>query len=415
MGERKKYKLSDIADIIAGYAFKSKEFGRVGVSVVKIKDINPPYVDICNTDKVDISVYPKEKMDKYKIENGDYVIAMTGATIGKVGRVRGEQTAYINQRVAKIKAKQGVDNDFVYYAISGNDFQQFIQNNIDSNSAQENISATSIGKFPISLPPMDEQKRIAGILSALDDKIELNRRINANLELQAQTLFNHWFVDFEFPNADGKPYKSSGGKLIDSPIGQIPEGWRIGSVNDIVDIQSGFAFKSEDFVDAGKYRLVTIKNVQDGNMDIAGAVYIDDVPYKMPSYCILQCGDILLSLTGNVGRCCIVDRQDLLLNQRVAKLHPINKADILFTYAMFRNETFKNKMISIARGTAQMNLSPIETGQLQIIIPDDVTLKRFGKYGTPIYQSLLNNRQENIRLAQLRDTLLPKLMNKIYY
>lgn len=194
MSEWEEYKLLDVADVIAGYAFKSSEFGRVGESVVKIKDINPPYVDILNTDKVDIGVYPTQKMDKYKICFGDYVIAMTGATIGKIGRMWHEGVAYINQRVAKIKAKQGIDNDFVYYAICGDSFQQFIRNNIDSNSAQENISTTSIGKFPITLPSLAEQKRIAAILGALDDKIELNRCINANLEQQAQTLFKQWFI-----------------------------------------------------------------------------------------------------------------------------------------------------------------------------------------------------------------------------
>jgi len=151
--------------------------------------------------------------------------------------------------------------------------------------------------------------------------------INDNLEEQAKALFKSWFVDFE-------PFK--GGKFVDSKLGPIPEGWSIGKVNDVVQILSGFAFKSETFVQSGPYRLITIKGVQDGYLDISGASYISKVPLKMPAYCNLEIGDILLSLTGNVGRVCIVDRPNLLLNQRVAKLQPRrDKQDLLFVYILF--------------------------------------------------------------------------------
>lgn len=393
MSEWKKYKLNDICDYVSSHTTDSGNY-------ISTENMLPNKGGVTES-----SVIPTGAVVEYRV--GDVLISNIRPYFQKIWYA--DRNGGCSPDVLCIRAKENTDSKYLYYLLSQQAFFDFMMSGAKGCKMPRG-DKKQIMQWEVSLPPMEEQKRIAGILSALDDKIELNRRINANLELQAQTLFNHWFVDFEFPNADGKPYKSSGGKLIDSPLGPIPEGWKTGVVNDIIYIQSGFAFKSEDFVDTGKYRLVTIKNVQDGNMDIAGAVYIDDVPYKMPSYCMLRYGDILLSLTGNVGRCCMVDRQDLLLNQRVAKLQPINKDDMLFTYVMFRNETFKNRMISIARGTAQMNLSPIETGQLQIIIPDDVTLKRFGEYGTPIYQSLLNNRQENIRLANLRDTILPKLI-----
>ena len=105
-------------------------------------------------ERVDTSSYPKDKLGKYKLAKGDFVVAMTGATIGKVGKLKTDVLAYINQRVAKIKAKNCVCNDFIYYSISTEQFQAFIRNNIDSNTAQENISAISIGKFPILLPPL---------------------------------------------------------------------------------------------------------------------------------------------------------------------------------------------------------------------------------------------------------------------
>ena len=139
----------------------------------------------------------------------------------------------------------------------------------------------------ISIPDIKTQQKIVSILSSIDEKIETNKRINDNLEEQAKALFKSWFVDFE-------PFK--GGKFVDSKLGPIPEGWSIGKVNDVVQILSGFAFKSETFVQSGPYRLITIKGVQDGYLDISGASYISKVPLKMPAYCNLEIGDILLSL-----------------------------------------------------------------------------------------------------------------------
>ena len=187
MGEWKEKSLIELADIIPGFAFKSNDFGPIGEIVIKIKDIHPPLIDLSSTEKVNTSNYDKNKLKKYLLEYGDFVVAMTGATIGKVGRLKEKKPAFINQRVAKINAKKGVNNDFIYYSVTSYDFQVFIQNNIDSHSAQENISGNSIGRFPILAPPLPEQTAIASILSSLDDKIDLLHRQNATLEKMAET------------------------------------------------------------------------------------------------------------------------------------------------------------------------------------------------------------------------------------
>ena len=279
---------------------------------------------------------------------------------------------------------------FLYYLLVYN------KNRIEavgSGTTFKEVSASTMRNIPISLPPLETQKRIADILSAIDDKIELNRRITTNLEQQAQALYKSWFVDFE-------PF---GGKM--------PEDWRVGTISNIVDLLNGFAFKSSDFVEKGLYKLITIKGVQDGNMSLDGADCLDIIPPKMPQWCKLKKEDILLSLTGNVGRCCLVDTENCLLNQRVAKLHPKEEYNRLFVYALFRQEDMKARMISIARGTAQMNLSPIETGKLPLIIPSNEVLKDFGNRFNNIIHTLTNNIVESSYLAQLRDTLLPKLMS----
>lgn len=291
-----------------------------------------------------------------------------------------------------IRANEKADCKYLYYLLSQQKFFDYVMSGAKGCKMPRG-DKSQIMQWQISLPPLAEQKRIADILSAIDDKIELNRRINANLEQQAQALYKSWFVDFE-------PF---GGKM--------PEDWREGTISNIVDLLNGFAFKSSDFVEKGLYKLITIKGVQDGNMSLDGADCLDIIPPKMPQWCKLKKEDILLSLTGNVGRCCLVDTENCLLNQRVAKLHPKEEYNRLFVYALFRQEDMKARMISIARGTAQMNLSPIETGKLPLIIPSNEVLKDFGNRFNNIIHLLTNNIVEASRLAQLRDTLLPKLMS----
>ncbi len=300
-----------------------------------------------------------------------------------------------------LRAKENTDSRYLYYLLSQQAFFDYVMSGVKGCKMPRG-DKKQIMQWPVNLPPLAEQKRIAAILGALDDKIELNRRINANLEEQAKALFKEWFVDFE-------PFKDAG--FVDSELGPMPKGWSVGNVNDIVQILSGFAFKSETFAQIGSYQLITIKGVQDGYLDINGASYISKVPLKMPAYCNLGIGDILLSLTGNIGRVCIVDRPNLLLNQRVAKLKLQNgNQDSLFVYILFRQDAFKNHLLQIARGTAQLNLSPVEACKMKIILPPANILLKFSQIGQYLFDEIVHNHQETLHLSTLRDTLLPRLM-----
>ncbi|OQB72838.1 MAG: EcoKI restriction-modification system protein HsdS [Deltaproteobacteria bacterium ADurb.Bin135] len=380
-------KLGDVVNIIPGFAFKSEHFGNEGIPVIKITDINPPYINVNDAMKVDLTYYDSEKLEKYKISKDDFVIAMTGATIGKIGRLNENITAIVNQRVAKIVPKKNTDKKFVYYSIHGEDFQTFVQNNIDSNSAQENISGTSISRYCILLPPFHEQRAIASVLGSLDDKIDLLNRENQTLEQTAETIFRQWFIE------------------------EANEEWEEGTIANMLDILPGFPFKSELFTELGKYCLITIKSVQDGRLDISKTDKINDIPSRMPNYCYLKLGDILLSLTGNVGRCCLVDVNNALLNQRVAKLFAKNSRDMAYTYIYFRMEKTKRLLEEMAKGTAQPNLSPVETLRIKMRIPPKSKLELFSSKSNPIIKRILCNKMQIRTLEKLRDTLLPKLMS----
>lgn len=181
MEEWRTYKLAEICDLIPGFAFKSGDFGDYTEKAIKIGDIQPPYVSYESMSGVNIQQYNPSKLAKIIVRKGDFVLAMTGATIGKIGRYIEDTPAYLNQRVLLFKPHSCVNSKYVYYSLLSPLFQKFVLNHIDSETAQPNISGKSVSGFEINLPSRKEQDRIVDILSAIDDKIELNNRINHNL------------------------------------------------------------------------------------------------------------------------------------------------------------------------------------------------------------------------------------------
>ena len=172
---------------------------------------------------------------------------------------------------------------------------------------------------------------------------------------------------------------------------------------------NGYAFKSGFYIQNGLYKVLTIKNVQDGSVDCSMSNRIDELPPKMKPFCKLQPGNVVLSLTGNVGRVGIVPEENCLLNQRVAVLQPYNYALLPGLYFHFRQKAFQNEMIGIAKGTAQANLSPVET--LKLEMPYNESFFEISQKLKPAFDLILANTIESKRLAVLRDALLPKLMS----
>ena len=304
----KKYKLKDLCTKIGSGATPrggKEAYFSSGISLIRSQNI----LDF-SFSKKGLAFINDEQADELSnviVEKDDVLLNITGDSVARVSQVPSDVLpARVNQHVAILRGKNDILNsEFLkYYLLSP--FQKEKLLSLSSSGATRNaLTKTMIEDFEINLPSLSEQQAIASILSSLDNKIELNHRMNKNLEQMAQEIFKKWFIDFEFPNIDGKPYKYSGGKMIDSELGYIPKGWKVGIVDDLIKIESGFPFNSSMFDDYGQYGLVTIKNVQDGAFVTECTNYISNIPDKMPEHCKLKDGDILLSLTGNVGRICI--------------------------------------------------------------------------------------------------------------
>lgn len=350
-----------------------------------------------DTKRVGIDEFVKNQKEL----NEQTILVSINGTIGNVAKYNNEP-CILGKSACYINVIKEVDKEFIYYVLTSPNFKKNITNEATGTTIK-NVSLKQMREYKFNIPcNLEDQRRIASILSSLDRKIELNNKINADLEEMAQAIFKNWFVDFE-------PFKD--GKFVDSELGMIPEGWKVGTVGDIVEFQNGFAFSSKDFSENGEYKIITIKSVQDGCLVTEGSSKVTEYPTKMPAYCKLQSGDILLSLTGNVGRCCLVTETNLLLNQRVAKIKAKECYDNSFSYALFRLKETKELLISISRGTAQANLSPVEASKLPMVIPSEDARKNFSMISDSIMDKIISIHIENRTLSTLRDTLLPRLMS----
>lgn len=408
----KKLKLKEVSEIYGGYAFKSKDFGVGENLVVKIKDIKPPIIDVENADKVDVSKYSTQKLEKFKVFPDDIVIAMTGATIGKVGRNKSGRTVFLNQRVAKINPNFKEDLDFIYYCINNTVFLEYVLNNVDSKSAQANISHFGIGNFEINWYDRETRQKIAKVLTCLDDKIFINSQINQELEVMAKTLYDYWFVQFDFPDQNGKPYKSSGGKMVYNPElkRQIPEGWGVAKVEDIAQTGSGGTPKSTN---VSYYSNGEIPWINSGELEqtviTSTSNFITEEGLNNSSAKLFPSGTILVAMYGATAGKVSFLTFEASTNQAICA---IMLTDIRMRYYL-KNviEDLYQYLVKLSTGSARDNLSQDMIKNIKVVIPSNDILDRFYDFSNNIIKEITKKQQENEQLTQLRDWLLPMLMN----
>jgi len=373
MSEWKKVKLRDILQVKKGEYITKKE-AHDGIYPVILGGKEPAYY-----------------IDKYNHTGKAIVISRSGASAGYVSFWN--EPIFVTDGFL-IEPKDTLTYEFLYYALKS---KQSLLHNAQKGAAIPHVTPSLIGDIDFFLPSADTQHRIATILSRYDSLIENYQKQIKLLEEAAQRLYKEWFVDLHFPGHENT-------KFVDG----VPEGWEKKSVKTIVELQSGYAFKSSDFASDGIYKIVTIKNVKDGAFDGENVSKIASIPEKMPKHCILEDGDILLSLTGNVGRVCIVVGKNYLLNQRVAKLKSIFKA---YTYCLFRSRDMFIDVNNLANGAAQQNVSPIKIGEMKILIPENKLLNEFEKESSNYISGVIAFQSQIRLLTEARDRLLPKLMS----
>lgn len=392
----KKAKLSECCQSISDGDHQAPPKSNKGIPFVTISNIKDNSFDFTNCMHVPQSYYDN-LLAKRKPQKGDILYSVVGS-FGIPVLIKENVKFTFQRHIAILRPNPHiVEPAYMYYSMLSKAF--FLQADAAAiGAAQRTISLSSLQNLTINLPDLPTQRRIASILSAYDDLIENNRRQIKLLEEAAQRLYREWFAELRFPGHESV-------KVVDG----VPEGWMKGTVDNIVKLLSGYPFKSSEYVSSGKYRLITIKNVKDGEFSPDNVDYIDQLPDKVPSHCILTEGDILLSLTGNIGRVCIVNGYNYLLNQRVAKLQTLHPA---YAYCMFRSKEMLNKMTALSNGVAQQNLSPIRAEKIRILIPSSNLLFQFKNIVEPIISQIILLNNQITFACEARDRLLPELMGR---
>jgi len=309
--------------------------------------------------------------------------------------------------------------DFLFYLMADQKFVDFA-NQGATGTRMPRADWNHVVEYEVKKFTYEEQNQISKILRPLDNKIELNQKMNKTLEEIAKTLFKSWFIDFDPVRAKTEGRSTGLSKEIsdlfpdsfeDSELGEMPRGWRIESLSKITSFKNGFAFKSKDWTESGK-PVVKIGNVKPLILDIEGCSFISDDLKKYDEY-LLSKGDILIGMTGYVGETCLVPKLKKMpyQNQRVGKLIPTKDFFKEFLFSFTRQSSFKRKVEEIAQGSAQQNVSGRDILELDFVFGNEEILKMFSDSTSDIFKKILSNFEENIILTELRDTLLPKLVS----
>lgn len=351
-----------------------------------------------------------ETHKRTKLEIGDILLTNSG-TIGRLAIAKNiEKTSKttFQKSVAIIKPDLNkINSSFLYYALLSQK-RKLIE--ASGGTTQKNLLLMDIRKFEIGSPKMNEQKAIAKILSDLDSKIELNQQMNKTLEAIGQALFKHWFVDFEFPNEEGKPYKSSGGEIVDSELGKIPKGWEVSKIGEEFETILG---GTPSTTKKSYWENGTIAWINSGEINkfriTEPTAYITKEAVNNSATQLMPKGTTVLAITGaTLGQVSRIEI-DACANQSVIGI--IENTDIPSEYIYLWTKHKIIDLISNQTGGAQQHINKNNVDNSLILIPEEKVIDNYKRILVPIFDKILDNSHGILILSQIRDSLLPKLMS----
>ena len=414
MSKLTKYKFSDLYEMSSGISSSKAQAGH-GSPFVSFSTVFNNYFlpeelsNLMNTSLKEQEIYSVKKDDVFITRTSETVDALAMSSVA----IKDYPKATFSGFVKRLRPKTTgiVYSKYIAFFLRSKYFRKVLNcNTIMTLRASFNEDIFSF--LYVYLPDYEEQVRIGDLLYKMEMKVRTNNKINDNLEQQAKLLYDYWFTQFDFPDENGQPYRSSGGKMVwnEQLKRTIPDSWTTNPLSDIFTYKSGYSFSSDLYEVSGKYKLLTIKNIQNNGINLNVDNYINILPDNVPDYCLLKAKDILMSLTGNVGRVGIMYTDNCLLNQRVALAEPVNINQRVFVYFLLKSDIIHKQYKMIANGSSQQNLSPIEAEKVIIAYNPEVATK-FSTLCNEYLNTIVSNLAENQELVKLRDWLLPMLLN----
>ena len=414
MSEWKRYKLGELLRVKHGWAFKGEFFSDTGVQSILTPGNFYEYGGFKanpSKDRFYSGDYPKE----YLCSKGDLVVAMTEQAAGLLGStaIVPEDNRYLhNQRIGLISCNGSLNKDFAYYLFMTQSVRQQISRSA-SGTKVKHTSPEKIYDVQVDIPKIQTQKNIAIFLSLLDKKIQINNQINQELEAMAKTLYDYWFVQFDFPDQNGKPYKSSGGKMVYNPElkREIPEGWGVETLKDfeskIITGKTPSRANSDNF--GGEIPFITIGDIRGNTFIYSTSETLTDLGASVQQNKYLPEGSLCVSCIATVGEIGFTTEWSHT-NQQINSIVFEDETNRYYLYFALKNY-FENANASAKTGNTFANMNKEDFSGIRIILPRNEIKNNFHKMTEPYFAQIKCLQGQNQELTQLRDWLLPMLMN----
>ena len=435
-GEWREVTLGEIAELVRGVSYRPADLlpdSSNGIPLLRATNIRDGGLDLGDV----LFVPPELVQPNQMLRRYDVVIAMSSGSreaVGRLAQLRQDWIGCVGAFCAVIRADpRGVHPDFLGFVLQSPDFRTHVETHA-VGTAIMNLSRERILGFSLKLPPLPEQRAIAHILGTLDDKIELNRRMSETLEAMARALFKAWFVDFEpvrakmegrwqrgqsLPGLPAHLYDLFPDRLVDSELGEIPEGWRVARLGDFVVTIKGRSYKSEELVEGSDVALVTLKSFArgggyrpDGLKPFAGCYKQEQV--VKPGEVVVACTDVTQAAEV-IGRAAMVRRSNLY-RDLVASLDTLivrpktSDMTVAFLYSLLRTDAFVEHTYAHVTGTTVLHLAKDAVPSFTFALPPEMLVHIFDGIAGIIFSKVETLELENDTLAALRDAFLPKLI-----
>ena len=411
----KKSRLGELIEVTRGASLSGEYYSTKG-EYIRLTCGNFDYHNNCfkeNASKDDL-FYTGEFREEFLLEKGDIITPLTEQAIGLLGttaRIPKSGKYIQSQDIALVKCKAGkIDPTFCYYLISS----RLVRNQLSAAAQQTKIRHTSPDKIKactVWIPELDEQITIGRLLASLDDKIHLNKRINDNLEAMAKQLYDYWFVQFDFPNKEGKPYKSSGGAMVwnEKLKREIPSCFEVVNMGKLCDFRNGINYSKDET--GNDYQIVNVRNISSSRILLDGEDFdVITVPTSKAENYVLKPDDIIIARSGCPGSTrLLLSPANTLFCGFIICCSPNDSS--MRNYLVYCLKQLEGTNATTSGGSILQNVSQDTLKGLHVIVPEKQIIDKFNKTIELTFARMLNCLKESKALIKQRDELLPLLIN----
>ena len=389
----------------------AEEFSEDKVRYLRITDIDD-YGNLLENDKKSVS---SPEIEKYILKEGDIVFARTGNSTGRTyfHEEKNGELAFAGFLIKFSLDESKVNPKYLKYFTISRPYKQWVDN-LSNGSTRGNINAKTFADCPIILPSRAQQDYLVRVLSSLEEKVQINNQINQELEAMAKTLYDYWFVQFDFPDQNGKPYKSSGGKMVYHPElkREIPEGWGVETLRDfeskIITGKTPSRANSDNF--GGKIPFITIGDIRGNTFIYSTSESLTDLGASVQQNKYLPEGSLCVSCIATVGEIGFTTEWSHT-NQQINSIVFEDETHRYYLYFALKNY-FENAKASAKTGNTFANMNKEDFSGIRIILPSKEIKNNFHEISEPYFAQIKCLQGQNQELTQFRDWLLPMLMNR---